>query len=362
MYANFGNIKGTSGLTLWQIGETHYHFVVGWSAPRNFYTHSNTVMFGVTSGKPIQIEEGGGYGALFNHMYQSTAGSSSDDPHTFFVKTVCNFGERAKEGSFTDNRFSIGARLAQDHKHWSTVCIRDVAPAAVYSTREPTAAASGEEQEEATFENASVKLITHYYQTNWRKMQHGVAEEDEKSHVALVVETNKRSVYGGRINSVWLCELSGKEGGKSDVTLREAARVTCEEIGSTTSGLAAERKKLGLKCYNMGSVQLNTDDLVYAARTIGVEFKGAADFSDRNLKWIQCLASRLNLKNQDVIAQARENIVRARKAAAENDMAETFAMAGAEFGMAPAGFVFNGMAWPSTIVANEKLASSECEL
>ena len=36
----------------------------------------------------------------------------------------------------------------------------------------------------------------------------------------------------------------------------------------------------------------------YAARSIGVDFYGGAvDFSDRNMKWIQCLAARLNVRD-----------------------------------------------------------------
>ena len=44
----------------------------------------------------------------------------------------------------------------------------------------------------------------------------------------------------------------------------------------------------------------------YSARTIGVDFEGAAEFADRNMRWIQCLAARLNVGDLDVIPLARE--------------------------------------------------------
>ena len=81
--------------------------------------------------------------------------------------------------------------------------------------------------------------------------------------MALLVLTKKRSVYdGGHVDSVWLCELTGMEGGKRDVSQREDASARCEEVGSTASGILRERKNLGVKTYNMGLVQVNTDDLV----------------------------------------------------------------------------------------------------
>ena len=89
------------------------------------------------------------------------------------------------------------------------------------------------------------------------------AEEEEKCHMALLVLTEKRSAYGGgRVGSVWLCELTGREGGKRDVSQREDAAARCEEVGSSAEGVLRERKSLGVKTYNMGLVQVNVDDLV----------------------------------------------------------------------------------------------------
>jgi hypothetical protein len=351
-------VSGASGLALWRLGNTHYHFVMAWSAPRNFYAHSNTIMFGLTSGRPIQIEDGG-YGTLFNHMYNGTGYNIIDGISTFFTKVVCVFGEQSREGSFSNNRFQIGGRLGQEHKHWSTFCLRDAGPA-MYSTLE----SSEQQSDAASFHSASVKLLTHSYQSNWRKMKYGNSKASaiavEKSHVVLLIETKKKSAYGGSINSVWICELTGHDAGKRDVSLTETASVRCEEIGSTTSGIVAERKKLGLRSYNMGIVQMNVDDLLFASRTIGVDFKNVTNFSDRNLKWIRCLAAKLNVKDQDVISLARDNVERVRKGADMHHHMDSFVLAGGEFGMT--GMATHGISWPSTIVSNEKLVSMECDV
>ena len=100
--------------------------------------------------------------------------------------------------------------------------------------------------------------------------------------MALLLLTKKRSVYGGgRIDSVWICELTGREGGKRDVSLRESAVARCEEIGSTASGILHERKSLGIKTYNMGLIQVNTDDLV--SRNSKVRRRKISNVSPRSL-------------------------------------------------------------------------------
>ena len=243
---NSRSTAGTSGLTLWRLGNTHYHCVLMWSAPRNFYLHANTLAIGITPGKPF-IVESGGYEALFNDMYYydgKVAGVS-----TYYAKVSCNYGEEVREGSFANGRFQIGARLGQEHRHWATVCVGGVSPIAAEADRSSV----------RSYEQAKVILVTHSYLSNWRR----AAMEEEKCHMALLLLTKKRSVYGGgRIDSIWICELTGREGGKRDVSLRESAVARCEEIGSTASGILHERKSLGIKTYNMGLIQVNTDDLV----------------------------------------------------------------------------------------------------
>ena len=96
----------------------------------------------------------------------------------------------------------------------------------------------------------------------------------------------------------------------------------------------------------------------YAARTIGVDLEGAADFSDRNMRWIQCLAARLNVADLDVIPLARESEARAMSQG--NHMNDPYMVAGADFGAT--GLATVGLTWPSTMVSNEKLASKECDL
>ena len=96
----------------------------------------------------------------------------------------------------------------------------------------------------------------------------------------------------------------------------------------------------------------------YSARTIGVDFEGTTEFSDRNMRWIQCLAARLNVGDLDVIPLARENVARA--VSQRNHLEDPYMVAGAEFG--GTGLASGGLTWPSTMVANEKLASMECEL
>ena len=96
----------------------------------------------------------------------------------------------------------------------------------------------------------------------------------------------------------------------------------------------------------------------YAAKTIGVDMEGATDFSDRNMKWIQCLAARLNVGDQDVIPLARESVARA--VSQENHLDDPYMVAGADFGLT--GLASGGLTWPSTMVSNEKLSSMECDL
>ncbi len=55
--------------------------MVTWSAPRNFYVHSNVLAAGITTGEPIQMDESGD-AALFNKMYNHDNGSPG-----------CNAGE-----------------------------------------------------------------------------------------------------------------------------------------------------------------------------------------------------------------------------------------------------------------------------
>ena len=237
---------------LWRLGDTHYHCVLMWSAPRNFYLHANTVALGITPGKPAMIDSRG-YEALFNEMYYydgKVAGAS-----TYYAKVSCNYGEEVREGSFANNRFQIGARLGQEHRHWATFCVSSASPIVTEADEWSSARARSHEQ-------AKVILLTHSYKSNWRRAAM-VMEEEEKSHLALLILTKKRSAYGGgRIDSVWMCELTGREGGKRDVSLRESAVARCEEIGSTASGILRERKSLGIKTYNMGLIQTNPDDLV----------------------------------------------------------------------------------------------------
>ena len=239
---------GASGLALWRLGDTHYHFVLMWSAPRNFYLHANTVALGITPGKPALIDSRG-YEALFNDMYYydgKVAGAA-----TYYAKVSCNYGEEVREGSFANNRFQIGARLGQEHRHWATLCVSSV-PAVDAEAKWDLLRASPHEQ-------AKVILLTHSYMRDWRR----AAVEEEKCHMALLVLTRKKSAYGGgRVDSVWICELTGREGGKRDVSLRESAVARCEEIGSTVSGILRERRSLGIKTYNMGLIHTNTDDLV----------------------------------------------------------------------------------------------------
>ena len=360
---------GASGLTLWRLGDTHYHCILMWSAPRNFYLHANTVALGITPGKPAAIDSRG-YSALFSDMcyYDGKVAGAS----TFYAKVSCHYGEEVREGSFANNRFQIGARLGQEHRHWATVCVSGVSPVAT----EPEWSTGVR-----SYEQAKVILATHSYQSSWRRR--AATEEEEKCHVALLVLTKKRSVYGGgRIDSVWICELTGREGGKRDVSLRENAVARCDEIGSTASGILLERKSLGIKTYNMGLIQVDTDDLVsrgkecpstvsdvpnvsaltslqeYAAKTIGVDMEGATDFSDRNMRWIQCLAARLNVGDQDVIPLARESVARA--VSQGNHLDDPYMVAGADFGLT--GLASGGLTWPSTMVSNEKLSSMECDL
>ena len=239
---------GASGLVLWRLGDTHYHCVLMWSAPRNFYLHANTVALGITPGKPALIDDRG-YEALFNNMYYYD-GRLAGAP-TYYAKVSCNHGEQVREGSFANNRFQIGARLGQEHRHWATFVLSCVAPIA--------AEAEWGSVRERSYDQAKVILLTHSYISNWRR----AVMEEEKCHMALLILTKKKSVFGGgRIDSVWICELTGREGGKRDVSLRESAVARCEEIGSTASGILHERKSLGIKTYNMGLIQTSTDDLV----------------------------------------------------------------------------------------------------
>ena len=97
----------------------------------------------------------------------------------------------------------------------------------------------------------------------------------------------------------------------------------------------------------------------YAAKTIGVDMEGATDFSDRNMRWIQCLAARLNVGDRDVIPIARESVARAASQGSPLDDPYMVA-AGADFGVT--GLASGGLTWPSTMVSNEKLASMECDL
>ena len=61
-------LLGSSGILMFRVGDTQYHFFVCWSGPRNFYTHSNTLVVGLTAGLPVQVQEYG-YTELFNKLY-----------------------------------------------------------------------------------------------------------------------------------------------------------------------------------------------------------------------------------------------------------------------------------------------------
>ena len=64
---------GSSGAIVWKIGDSMYYLCVIWSAPRNFYTHSNTLAYGITNGMPVQIHESG-FSTLFNKLYNDKIG------------------------------------------------------------------------------------------------------------------------------------------------------------------------------------------------------------------------------------------------------------------------------------------------
>ena len=83
--------SGASGLTVWRLGDSHYHCVLLWSAPRNFYLHANTVAFGITPGKPAAIESRG-CAALFNDMYYYEGKMAG--ARTYYAKVSCNYGEQ----------------------------------------------------------------------------------------------------------------------------------------------------------------------------------------------------------------------------------------------------------------------------
>ncbi len=79
---------------------------------------------GVTTGVPILLEENNSGGSLFNRMYYEKEEELGEtiiptkviffkkiivvfisSEHTFFSRVSCNFGEGAREGRYSTNRF-----------------------------------------------------------------------------------------------------------------------------------------------------------------------------------------------------------------------------------------------------------------
>eukprot|EP00095_Tigriopus_kingsejongensis_P002390 maker-scaffold714_size108203-snap-gene-0.21 protein:Tk02390 transcript:maker-scaffold714_size108203-snap-gene-0.21-mRNA-1 annotation:"echotoxin a" len=326
----FGTPTGSSGLHLWQIGDTHYHLVIGWSGPRNFYTHSNTLMFGITNGNPVQIEEGG-FARLFNKMYNADDVSS-------FVKVICDYHQGSREGHLITNKFSVGGEVEQEHKSWNTICFRtqkDLAP--------------DEMNKWMYTEKAGIKLISHR-RAGTSSMISNL--DEEQNHLALVIEfRHKKSV---RDDSVWICELSGLLQSKSDIRLSDRSRPRCQLVPK--SDLIKSRNGLHMRVYNLGEIRTSTTDLEYFSQK--VETRTNLALGERCCFWIQELASWLNAPHQEVIRQALEIAVEAD---------EAFNVLGGNSGLdvmpAPTNLMDSLRFFsPTTLLSHEKLKSLTSQL
>ncbi|TRY62863.1 hypothetical protein TCAL_12502 [Tigriopus californicus] len=274
---------GSSGVHVWRIGHTHYYLIVGWSGPRNFYTHSNTLMLGITNGKPVQLEDKGLAG-LFNHLYQFPEDQLSSAG--WFTRVTCHYNQGTQEGQLTTNKFLLGAQVEQEHKSWNTVCLR------VADEHVPR------DQFQAWFatQKAGVKLLAHR-RSNLSAIN---PTEEEQNHLALVIEFRHKKTQ--RDDSVWLCELSGTPQSKRDIRLSDVSRVNCELVSK--GDLTQTRRPLHLRVYNLGEIQTNVPDIQYHCQRI--ESNRALGLNERCRDWIMELAARLNMPNREVIPQALE--------------------------------------------------------
>ena len=251
---------GSSGAVVYRVESTHYYLMVAWSAPRNFYTHSNTVIAGVSIGSPLANPD-----SLFDRLY------FAENPVNW-AKIVCDFGQVRKEGRFADANFVMGASIGQEHRTEAEVTVE--------------LARNWAEMADLKAKPTKVFLVAQSKKSNEQRKKEILNENltfaKIRNDLALVFQTTD----------------DDKSGKLSVVELSKDSDPLPKYYSAQLKDFRKERKRFNASVYFLGEIRVTEEDIKYSA----LEKISAKSVTD----YFQQLMAALNIPYAELIPSSLE--------------------------------------------------------